>query len=76
MAQIKTKDDSHGKLWDKDTMFMRTQIGSGTDKSGTEYEVSYQMNGLPIVRNKATGKWFTLSMEDLVNLAKTKGIDD
>lgn len=57
------------------SLFLRTGIGSARDGEKA-WEISNLLNGRPIVRSETTGKWFTLSWEDVLDLARDAGIDE
>lgn len=59
------------------TKYMALRMHVGTAESdGVAYEMSVDA-GLrtPIVRSKQTGKWFTLSWNEIVNMAVAAGVD-
>lgn len=63
-----------GKVHPAKTMFLR--VNAGTAKSdGVTYELTTSLAGSPIVNSSKTGKYFTLSWEDICNLAIEAGID-
>ena len=63
-----------GKIIDKSALIMRQSIGSAA-LDGVDYELSTSMNGSPIIRNEKNGYWFSLSWEDIINMAINKGLD-
>ena len=64
----------NGALHDKNTLFLREEVGLATLRD--EYELSVNMGGLhPIIRNNRTGLWWTITWGQLVQLAKADGID-
>lgn len=66
----------HGKIHPKKTMFLRVEVGTATDKNKNTYVLSTNAkDNCPIVCCTKTGKWFTLSWKDIVNLARDAGID-
>lgn len=66
-----------GKIHPSKTLFLRETVGEATDnKTGVKYEMTNGVGGGgPIVRSSKTGKWFTLSWSEIINLAKKAGID-
>lgn len=65
-----------GKIHDKRTMFLRIAAGDATADNGTKYELSVSAsNNAPIVKSDKTGRWFTLSWQDILELAVEAGID-
>lgn len=66
----------HGKIYPKKTLFLRIHVGEAKDQNKNTYELSTSANNAsPIVCSKKTGKWFTLSWTDIMNLARDAGID-
>lgn len=67
-----------GKLYDGNTLFLRLDVGKAAhkDTNETAYEFSVNVAGYhPIIRSAKTGKWFTLSWDDILKLAQEAGID-
>lgn len=66
-----------GELHDPKTMFFRVAVGNAKSSAGEGYEFTVNAGDYaPIIRSNQTGKWFTLSWEDIVSLAIAKGIDN
>jgi hypothetical protein len=66
-----------GKLHPPKTMFFRQDVGTAKGEDGTEYEMTVNMGGAtPIIRSKKTGKWFTLSWQDIIDMAIERGINE
>lgn len=66
----------HGKIHPKKTLFLRVDVGKATDENKNTYELSTNINdNSPIVCSEKTGKWFTLSWTDIMNLARDANID-
>lgn len=63
-----------GELHDSQTIFLHVFVGTAKDDD-QEYELTYGTMHTPIVRNLKTGKYFTLSWNDVLQLAKEAGID-
>jgi hypothetical protein len=63
-----------GRVYPKGSMFLRTHVGTAEDGK-RKYEMATNMNGTPIIESKQTGKWFSLSWQDILNLAEKAGID-
>ena len=58
-------------------MFLREAHGTAKNpSSGVIYELNCHLSGSPVVRSSKTGKWFTLSWNDILHLAHEAGIDD
>ncbi len=64
-----------GKVHEKSTLFFRQYVGDA--KSGKlQYEMATNMGGsTPIIESKQTGKWFTVSWQELIDLAVKAGVD-
>lgn len=66
-----------GRIDRPGALFMREGRGKATDEAaGITYELNCHMGGNPCVRSSKTGKWFTLSWQDVLTLARDAGIDD
>lgn len=67
-----------GTIHPKTKLFMRESVGNAQDdEKGITYELNTNFgNGIPIVRSSKTGKHFTLSWEDIIDLAVKAGIDE
>jgi hypothetical protein len=65
-----------GTLHPRGTMFLRIFVG--TAKEGREeYEMSLAAGGeSPLITSKRTGKIFSLSWEQMLELARRAGIDE
>lgn len=64
-----------GTIHDKSTYFFRIEAGEATLESKS-YELSVNASGnTPIVRSNQTGKFFTLTWQDIINMAIDAGID-
>ncbi len=55
---------------------MRICAGKCTAETGVEYELYNGANGVPMVQNQKTKKWYSLSWREIVDMARDKGIDD
>jgi len=63
-----------GKIYPKHSLFLRNVVG--TAESGKlKYDMTYLMNGQPMIESKQTGKWFTLEWGQIIDLAVKAGID-
>lgn len=66
----------HGEIHPKRTLFFRFCVGKITDLNKDTYEMSINVSDhSPIIESKKTGKWFTLSWKDIIDLAIDMGID-
>jgi hypothetical protein len=63
-----------GTIHDPKAMFLRNYVGEATCGK-LKYEISTGMNGSPIVHSKKSGKWFSLSWQDILALAEKAGVD-
>lgn len=72
------KTNTIGKVMPAETLYLRLAVGVVKDElTGAEYEVSTAIGSMtPIVRSKASGRWFILSWRDITELARIAGIDD
>lgn len=75
MSQIQQAENSLGQLFSKKSMFLRTNCGTAKATDGTVYELTQSVNGSPLVMNKTTGKYWSISWQELIDLAKAAGID-
>lgn len=65
-----------GTLHPSRTLMLRVHVGTAESDDGTKYTLSVNAAGYaPIVHSDKTGRWFTLSWQDIVDLAIAKGID-
>lgn len=77
MAEIKKAKGSHGHLYDSMTMFLRMECGVAKDEeTGTEYELTTNIGGgSPIIRNKKTGRAWSIGWQELIDMAVEAGIN-
>lgn len=70
-----TKTKPIGTIYKPGTMFLRQYVGDC--KAGKrKYEMSVNIGGsVPIIESKQTGKYFTLSWKQIMELAEKAGID-
>jgi hypothetical protein len=73
----KVTEKKIGEIHPPKTLFFRQSVGDAKDKeTGLGYEMTVNMGQYtPIVKSEQTGKWFTLSWTDIINLAVEAGID-
>lgn len=57
------------------SFFMREARGDAKAADGTVYELNTHLSGAPLVRSSKTGKFFSLSWQDVLRLAIEAGID-
>ena len=66
----------YGKLYEKDAMFLRQEVGKLKDDKGNEYELANLISsGSFYIRSKKTGKQFIVSPKDIVEMALEAGIE-
>jgi hypothetical protein len=67
-----------GTLHPQKTMFFRQHVGTIGPKGDVDrYELSVNMSGYsPIVHDKKSGTWFTLSWPEILDLAIQAGINE
>ena len=64
-----------GKIHPKKTLFFRQNVGSA-EADGRSYEMSMNVGGShPIIQSRQTEKWFTLSWQEIIDMAIEAGID-
>jgi len=70
--------DTIGEIHEKDSLFMRVDMGSATAtmESGEVFnlELSTGLNGSPLIRCAETGKWFSITWREILDLAYHRGI--
>ena len=73
----KLPDPPIGTLHPKDTMFLREHVGEANDINGDELYVMSVILATrePVVCSATTGKWFTLTWQQIIELAQKAGID-
>ncbi len=79
MSKTQTKTPAHcrGTIHPERTLFLRHACGSATDKEGRKYDLTLNVSDMsPIVESGQTKKYFTLSWQDIIDLAVEKGVDD
>ena len=64
-----------GPVHKNKTMFLREHVGDATGEKGRKYELSFVNMHTPAILSKQTGKYFTLSWQDILELAVEAGID-
>lgn len=71
-----TKLSEFGTVQPPKTMYLRQFVGTAEDADGSVFELSADVGQkTPIVMSKQTGNYFTLSWQDLINLAVERGIE-
>lgn len=65
----------YGKVLPAKTLILRIHVGEARDITGVVYELSNTPGGTPLIKSSKTEKWFSLSWQDMVNMAKRAGID-
>ena len=64
-----------GKIYPSKTLFLRENVGTAA-----EGKLKYEMTTIigsntPLIHSEQTGKWFSLTWPDILNLARAAGID-
>lgn len=71
------KFEKIGLIKGRQTLFFRADCGEAQEQGGDKYELSTNMGGgMPIVRNERTGKWWTITWKEMIDIAKKMGIDE
>lgn len=65
---------SIGTIHPRGTLFFRERVASCQSADGTDLEISLVNMHTPCVECKQTGKFFTLSLHELVDMAIKAGI--
>ena len=66
-----------GEVLPKDTLMLLKQIGEATLDNGSKgYGMMIGMSMQPVVVSEATGKYFILTWNDIIDLAVSAGIDE
>lgn len=67
-----------GQIHKTKTLFFRMNVGSAEDpETGNVYELSAHVaDHSPIIQSKKTGKWWTISWQELIALAEKAGIQN
>lgn len=71
---MKPQKTSIGEIYPLKTLRQRIHVGRAA-VGKLKYEISNSTNGEPVVRSLKTGKWFTPSWRDILDLAAQAGID-
>ncbi len=65
-----------GRIIPAKAMILRHNVGTATGEDGTEYEMTTSVTDRsPLVKSSKTGKTFSLSWNDIINLAVQAGVD-
>lgn len=65
-----------GAIHPSGSMFFRHHIGTASKGKLTYVLSNGATNGEPLVRSELTGKYFTLTWDDIIQLAVQAGIDE
>ena len=58
------------------SMFLRVYVGTASAKGKVVYEFSNSVNNsAPLIESTKTGKWWSISWNELIELAQEAGID-
>lgn len=69
-----SESPKRGKVHPKKTLFLRELVAEAELGEG-KYEMLTSMARAPMIMSKQTGKYFTLSWQDILELAIEGGID-
>lgn len=76
MSEVKLKKDKTiGTVHPAKSLFLRKDIGDIRLNNKIVYEMSAGVMGTPILHSIKTGKWFTISWTEIIELAERAGID-
>lgn len=62
-----------GTIHDNKALFMSIHVGTASNDDST-FEICTSMNQSPLIRCVETGKWFSLSWQEILELAEEAGI--
>ena len=65
-----------GPIYPPKQLFLRVSYGTATGADGTEYELTTNMHGDPIIRSLKTKKWWAPGWPRLIDLAIKDGINE
>ena len=65
----------YGQMLAAKSLILRIYFGEAKDCVGVKYELSTTPGGTPLVKSGKTGKTFSLSWTDVINMAKAAGVD-
>lgn len=65
-----------GQIYGRNTLFMCFAAGEAKSEDGHEYDLSYTPGGTPIVRSEQSGRSWTISWRELIDLAIKGGVDE
>jgi hypothetical protein len=64
-----------GKIHPPRTALIRVHVGDATDECGNKFQMStLPAQGTPCIYSERTGKYYTLSWQDILDLAIESGI--
>ena len=74
----KQSDNKIGNLHPPGTLFFRISAGeAGPTEDGTTYELSTNVGGgHPIIGNNKTGRYWSITWQQLLQLARENGLDE
>ncbi|MFN3985706.1 MAG: hypothetical protein ACK4KV_09450 [Rhodocyclaceae bacterium] len=65
-----------GTLYPPETLLLHFNVGTAEPNDGSAaYELSNSTGGSPLIRSTATGRWWGISWQQLLTLARDAGID-
>lgn len=69
-------NEGPGRILSPNAILMRMEQATATDDNGNEYELGADITGLPYVFSEQTGRYWVLTREEMITLARAKGVDD
>lgn len=68
--------DTIGKIHPRGTIFLRRSYGKASDpRTDRDYDLDGSTGGLPMITSGRTGKIWSISWDELIDLAVAAGID-
>ena len=65
-----------GTIYSQEKMFVRVACGTASGHGGTKYDLDTTLDGQPLIRSSKTGKTYSFSWNELLNMAVDAGIDE
>ena len=66
--------DDMGEILEKNVLIMRIHIGTATSEEGEVFTMSTNMDGSPLIEHEKSGRKFSLSWQEIIDLALARGI--
>jgi hypothetical protein len=64
-----------GHLIESNAILLRRRLGEARIDDGSRYEIGASPTGAPIIRSRQSGRYWSLTWDELVALALEAGID-